>query len=107
MLEESSVELAKGFKPKFKIWAVVVVKVDEPYEGMECLTGCRKGPVRDHVKFRCGRAVSIRGEVVADILYFVFEELAFVEFEADPVFLKDAADSFEVNQDTVQVGGPY
>jgi len=48
---------------------------------MQGLAGSRKGPVGDHIEFGLGGAVTIAGQIVADVFDTFFEEVALAELE--------------------------
>jgi hypothetical protein len=58
-----------------------------------------KIPVIDHIKFGFGRAVTMAGEVMANILNALLEEIIFAEFQRVAVFPTDYEAAFKVVKD--------
>lgn len=71
-------EEAERFNADFEPWAVDVVKSEESYERDEGLTGSRDGPIGEEVELGLGGAVTVRGDVMTDILDTVGEKFAFL-----------------------------
>ena len=72
---------------------------------MQRLTGCRKGPLADEVKFGGRWAVAVGAEVEADPFDTVEEEVAFLGVKRESPLSEDVTDAREVEDECVGVVG--
>ena len=76
-------------------WAADVVEGEEANEGCQRRAGTGKWPVSDQIKFRLSRTVAIGGDVMANILDAISEELALFQLKGNTILREDIADTFE------------
>jgi hypothetical protein len=88
-------EESQRLDTNFEEWAIYVVEGEEANEGCQRRAGTGKWPVSDQIKFRLSGTVAIGGDVMANILDAISEELALFQLEGNTILREDIADTFE------------
>jgi hypothetical protein len=99
-------ESAKGLDSDLEERAVYIVKSEEADERTQRLAIDWKRPIVNKIEFGLGRAVALRGDIVADVFDAVSEELAFLQLKGDAIFHEDVADAFKQLKQSSEKSSP-
>jgi acyl carrier protein len=98
-------DASERFELELQPGTVLVVKVAQLDERVQSLAGSGQRPVSDHIKFGLGRAVTVAGQIVADILHTLLQEITFTQLQREAVLLADSEDTVEIIQQVVKENG--
>jgi hypothetical protein len=97
---------AERFDTYLEPGAVTVVESQEANEGAKSWPRSGNGPVRNQVEFGLGGAVTVGGDVVANVLDAVSKKLTLFQLKGNTVFEEDGTHTAEVVKQSGEGGRP-
>ncbi len=86
---------AQRLDSNFEERAINVVESEETDEGCQRRTSTGKRPIGNQIKFGLSRAIAIRSDVMANMLYAIREKLALLQLKGNTILQKNITDTFE------------